>query len=293
MIPVEINKNHKGFTLVEVLIVSAIMGVMVLGLMQIMSWQQRVNKTGEVNAELVDVKNFIQGWLYNKPICDATLRGRSNSDTVPIDAIYRRRFPTPEKVIDIGDALPGKQWAVAGITLLSRSAAQALFPTYNVSIDTTNGVGDIILRFTIRQIRAGTTNVVAGQERSNFASVEKLLYFNLQGRFAKDFPVMVGNDSPNPTYFQDLPLSSQPNLCGPNATTNENNTSMTMLSAMQSTCCGDATADNTGFVLRGGTGIEQVFSPSLGAFSHVTLCQGFHVDAPIAECLPPGSNLGL
>ncbi len=288
----KLNENNRGFTLVEVLVVSAIMGIMVVGLMQFMSFQQRSAKTAELQGDVAVVRNLLAGWLESKSICEATLLGLKNNDTVQIDEILRKRGATPsqnEVIMDLGFRFPGTNWRVTKMDLLSRAEAQAYNSAFNGAVDD-DGVGVALIKVTIQQLRgsSNTQTVTANEDRGNYAAAEKTLYFPLRARFGEFFFSSAHNGDNNPSFFtQDL----ADQYCSWTADPNEANftTMGQKLQSLEAT----VTEPTAQFKLyTDGQTTSSVVAPVtlITTYTHIADCLAFAANLPIVECVPPGSS---
>lgn len=270
-------KASAGFTLVEVLVVAAILGVMVAGFMQFMAYQQRVNRTGEVSSEIVQVRQLVSSWLESQQICTSTFGGLGLNATNNVTEITRAEN---DVVYSLGQRLPGTSWAVTTMRLLNRAEALAVSPAYNGDVDDA-GVGTGLFEVTVRQMRAGsnTETVNWNEQRGNMAPVERVLHFPFRASFILGQLLDVIDSNPNPN------LDCGPGVILPGGTS-------TLLQAIQSE---DPTASeaNTNFAWQDGMEEEvmDVPCPSLlltTCSRHIRMCNAININMPIARCIPSG-----
>ncbi|MDO9181858.1 MAG: prepilin-type N-terminal cleavage/methylation domain-containing protein [Bacteriovorax sp.] len=76
-------RNKKGFTLPEVLIAAAVMGVIALGLTSLTKQQAETTVKSKVNAELTQLKNEIFSILSNPNNCNANFYNKLAGATIP------------------------------------------------------------------------------------------------------------------------------------------------------------------------------------------------------------------
>ncbi|MBU6154203.1 MAG: type II secretion system GspH family protein [Bdellovibrionales bacterium] len=284
-------RNSNGFTLVEILIVSAILGILVLGSMQFMQFQQRNIRTMEVKGDLVTVRNLLAGWIENKQICDATFVGMSGTSGGVVTTIFSRRADaavpgsTNVEEFNLGNQIPTTSWRVLNLDLLSQAEAQQVDP--NLTGNAVNGIVTLLLRARLQQVRAGNVLVNANQDRGNFASVTRELFFPFRARVQE---MLIIRSQPSPVSAEDY-WNNNPTECNGTQTTFQNGAQTTLLAELQQTFPA-ATATNT--VWQELDPSERVSIPlANGMQEHWQPCWATTVDVPIVECTPAGSNAGL
>ncbi len=197
---VKLLKNRQGFTLVELMVATAILGILMVGFMQFMSFQGRSLKTTELKGELLVAKDLFTSYWKSKSICEATLGGRRAISEVPITKILSQI--EPEKVeLDLGKQIPNTNWKVTDMALLSNAQAQAVDSAITGTVDS-DGVTTVVVKVTLQQAR-GDTVVSASENRNNYAGLTKDLYFNIRVKMAEMFLQTSSTltDKPDLNYF--------------------------------------------------------------------------------------------
>jgi prepilin-type N-terminal cleavage/methylation domain-containing protein len=72
-----LNKNQNGMSLIEVLVVTAIMGILSMGMMTMVDNANKATKSNQLTIEANDLDNRIQGYFLKSEYCKATLGGKS------------------------------------------------------------------------------------------------------------------------------------------------------------------------------------------------------------------------
>ena len=81
-------KKNKGFTLVEVLVASSILGIIALAMMQITKQQTDQQVQSKISSELTQMKTEIQTYLTSPAHCNANFYGKTSAASTPA-AIYK------------------------------------------------------------------------------------------------------------------------------------------------------------------------------------------------------------
>lgn len=82
-------RTNKGFTLVEVMIAAAILGVISLALMGLMKMQTGSQIDAKNVSDLSAMKNEIQSVLTTPQHCNANFYGKASGTDVPVTYIYK------------------------------------------------------------------------------------------------------------------------------------------------------------------------------------------------------------
>jgi prepilin-type N-terminal cleavage/methylation domain-containing protein len=289
-------KSNSGFTLVELLVASAILGILVVASMQFMANQQRSFKTAELKGDLATARNLLASWLESKSICEATLSGMKNNSTQSIAKIISQAADTevtpqiPERVeYTLGQRIPTTSWAVTNLDLLSRTEAQAVSSSFS-GVQEGNGVATVLIKAVLQQVKGTNTLVTATEDRGNFASVTKDLYFPIRVKMAEMLmqTSSTADANPNPTFFAGgMPdcgwnggLSPSLTIGGTTYTTNS--AYLTSLGADSATQFVPDTA-----------GELPAIPDGAGSYWHKAPCWAYSPNLAISECVPAGSSAGF
>jgi prepilin-type N-terminal cleavage/methylation domain-containing protein len=287
-------KSNAGFTLVELMVVAAILGILVVGSMQFMANQQRSIKTAELKGDLATARNLIASWLESKSICEATLSGMQNNSTQPITRIISQAAdneaspPIPERVeYALGQRIPTTSWTVNTLDLLSKDEAQAV--TSSISGDQDgHGVATVLIRAVLQQVKGVNTLVTATEDRGNYASVTKELYFPIRVRMAELLPQTTQEDSNSiANHFINAGMPDCSWTGAPAQPFVLNGTQYTTNALYLEALGADGT---TQFDPKPET--ERVV-PTPTGFIHIASCWAYSPNLAINECIPAGSNAGL
>ncbi len=288
-------QSAKGFTLVELLVASAILGVLVMGSMQYMANQQRAIRTAEVKGDLVIVRNLLASWIENKSICDATFAGMSSTAGGTVQTIFSRRadaamgIPADQIEFNLGNQIPTTSWRVTDLRLLNLADAQAVSPS--ITGTAVDGIVTLLLEATLQQVRSSSSNVLvdANQDRGNYATVERILHFPMRAR-VQEMIFLRSPSVPNASA-QDW-FTANPSACGWDSDTLDDSENATTLGQLLQAQFPGANEGNTTW---DPANLDEATS-MVGAnatWVHTLPCWATTVNVPILECTPAGSGAGI
>lgn len=78
----KIFKNHEGFSLVQIMIAMGLLGVISVGIMQVMKTGTKTQTTLETSFELTQALSFIERTLASPGACEATVKDKNLGDTL-------------------------------------------------------------------------------------------------------------------------------------------------------------------------------------------------------------------
>ena len=288
-------QNAKGFTLVELMVTSAILGVLVVGSMQYMAYQQRVVRTAEVKGDLVIVRNLIASWIENKSICDATFAGISSTAGGTVQTIFSRRadpamgIPADQIEFNLGNQIPTTSWRVTNLNLLSLAEAQAVSPS--ITGTAVDGIVTLLLEARLQQVRSSSSNVLvdANQDRGNYATVEKILHFPMRARVQE--MIFLRSPAVQISLAQEWFALNLPTCGWTVLTENDSGNSITLGQLLEAQFPG-ATQGNTTWET---ANLEEATTMVVNGqnYVHTLPCWATTVDVPILECTPAGSGAGF
>jgi prepilin-type N-terminal cleavage/methylation domain-containing protein len=278
--------DSKGMTLVELMVVAGVLGVLMVGFMQFMTFQQRSIKTAELKGDVATVRNMLAGWIENAAICNATFAGLSNRNSQTIAQLLRA---PGDVILNLDFRFPATNWKVQAMDLLSSTEATAVSSTFNGAIEKESGVGDALIKVTLRQMRAGSQNVTvtnANVDRGNYAEYEKVLYFPIRAVFAEFIPIPITdvgatNASGIVTLSQDAENEAK-QACSAAGTIE----GTPMLDRLTATAGAPVTSANSAFFLDPDV-------VSLGGDLYMKTCLASSANLPIERCVPAGSSAGF
>jgi prepilin-type N-terminal cleavage/methylation domain-containing protein len=286
-------QSAKGFTLVELLVTSAVLGVLVVGSMQYMAYQQRAIRTAEVKGDLVIVRNLIASWIENKSICDATFAGISSTAGGTVQTIFSRRADavlgtTDQVEFNLGNQIPTTSWRVTNLRLLTLADAQAVSPS--ITGTAVDGIVTLLLEATLQQVRSSSSNVLVNpnQDRGNYATVEKILHFPMRAR-VQEMVLLISNPVPNPDIISYYDIN--PPSCSWGTETTEGAVSTTLGAVLQNQFP-NANDANTQWSDPDISEATTLPNDSVTT-THILPCWATTVNVPILECTPAGSGAGI
>jgi|GEM_PF-5254320 len=273
--------NRGGFTLVELMVVAAVMSILIVGFAQFMSFQNRANQTAKVDSEVVDVRRLVSGWFQNKNVCTQTLMGFSPLASATITNVLRSRNPN-DVLYQIGTRVPGTSWAVSSMRLLSRAEALQVSSTFDGDVDPSSGIGYAMVEVKVRQLKLGsnTLTYAANEDRGNYSAAEKTFYFNVQAAFLHKIlqPVASIDDEPI------LTDQNRTSWCAANIETSSGSTQIQQVAARAP----GATAQNTGFTPDpdfNEVALMKALPNGQILFLHHRFCNAANAFLPISECI--------
>ena len=182
--------TNEGFSLIELMIVGAIVGILLVGVMSLFNYQSKVNQTGGINAQVNQIKAQIQTWISTQDSCDYTFQGMSAGQSIP--AFKGSRTGTPaDNLLTVGPTgarFPGTNWQIASATLLS--AAQIIgnpqisgIKPWVQSDGSATGVLQVTLR--LQEGALGSSSPVPAGKGSFMGGPTKTLYFTIPAVFGE------------------------------------------------------------------------------------------------------------
>jgi type II secretory pathway pseudopilin PulG len=112
--------SKAGFTLVELMVLCAILGILMAGFMQTMNHQMRLSKGADSDRQVIEIRNQIHTWLYDLNYCTQTFANQRSGENIP----GIKNSPLANDYLSkVGDRFPGTDWTIQRMQILSKSDA--------------------------------------------------------------------------------------------------------------------------------------------------------------------------
>jgi len=228
--------SNDGFSLVELMVVTAIGAVIMLGIMQMASNQSKVARTGDLDRQVSAIKTQVQLWLNDPSVCTATMAGKvpgksaspgeaeafnpyqiqgikssiTQADTATNDSDF---------LMQVNHRFMGTNWSVSKIELLSMDAIRGKYGNDGKSLTQVTpayGTATGILKITITLL-AGTTGdkiMTAQDNRNANTTLNKSFEVRFQARFALHWTIIPAM----PNFFTYQTAKSNGDYCKLGAT---------------------------------------------------------------------------
>ncbi|MCT4641317.1 MAG: hypothetical protein N4A33_03400 [Bacteriovoracaceae bacterium] len=181
-------KNNNGFSLVQVMIASAIAGGLSLVVMNIISNSNKAQKTLEVNQELAEVFSRVSRYIANKDICSRVFQV-APGDEIDEFKIDDDTFTASGIVLEKGEEIGNTNVIVERMEILPDV----------LPITPDQGIYDVTFRLTMKRkegnyIMAGTTKI------KDFVFTAKLCEYSLPLPYDESFNLEdLNNDCEDPS----------------------------------------------------------------------------------------------
>jgi hypothetical protein len=202
-----------------------------------------------------------------------------------VATIFSQRDPANVVEFNLANQIPTTNWRVLNLDLLSQAEAQVV--DANITGNIVNGIVTLLLRARVQQVRAGNVLINANEDRGNYASVTRDLFFPFRARVQE---LVLLESEPSPlaeTAFWEANEATM--VCANDTFTGGGGG--TLLASLQA-LVPTATATNTTWLQADPS--ERFFVPQNTSTNvYIQPCWASTVNVPILECTPAGSSAGL